>query len=231
VWNGRIDRGQLYASTFMPDGVLDYGEGDVKGREASPRNTIGGFGHYEDELVKVNGQWFFTKRLVEAILWTRRVNMRRMILTVPIIAGLLLSCSVQSRAADAVACTMITQAHVSEALGISVPAGTAISRPGTCQWMGKGRFATLTITLPRGGKSPVEQFNAGKKGLAGITIEPGSGVGDDAYYVYYSGTTRAGLGLVVKKGSNEFEVRVYGFDLDKAKPVAKTLAQEAAGKI
>jgi hypothetical protein len=25
---------QLYASTFTPDGVLDYGEGDVKGREA-----------------------------------------------------------------------------------------------------------------------------------------------------------------------------------------------------
>jgi len=27
-------------------------------------NTIGGFGHYEDELVKVNGQWFFTKRKI-----------------------------------------------------------------------------------------------------------------------------------------------------------------------
>ena len=25
---------QLYASTFTPDGILDYGEGDVKGREA-----------------------------------------------------------------------------------------------------------------------------------------------------------------------------------------------------
>jgi hypothetical protein len=113
---------KLYASTFTPDGVLDYGEGDVKGREAiikviagmpgnrppaaegdkpalrpaagrhqitnivikvtgnkavgrsswfhvgndNPQrsNTIGGFGHYEDELVKVNGQWFFTKRKI-----------------------------------------------------------------------------------------------------------------------------------------------------------------------
>ena len=114
---------QLYASTFTPDGVLDYGEGDVKGREAivkviagmpgnrpapppedgkpalrpaagrhqitnivlkitgnkaigrsewfhigndNPQraNTIGGFGHYEDELVKVNGQWFFSKRKI-----------------------------------------------------------------------------------------------------------------------------------------------------------------------
>ena len=114
---------QLYASTFTPDGILDYGEGDVKGREAiikviagmpgnrpapppapgqpvlrpsagrhqitnivikvdgnkamsrsawfhvgndnpERRNTIGGFGHYEDDLVKVNGQWFFTKRKI-----------------------------------------------------------------------------------------------------------------------------------------------------------------------
>ncbi len=159
--------------------------------------------------------------------------MRRMILAVPIAAGLLLSHAAESRAADAVACALITQAQVSEALGMSVDAGKPIARPGTCQWFGKGRFATLTITLPRGGKSPVEQFNEGKKGgLAGaVTAEPVSGVGDDAYYVYLSGTTRAGLGLVVKKGSSTFEVRVYGFDVDKAKPVAKTLAQEAAAKI
>jgi len=112
---------QLYASTFTPDGILDYGEGDVKGREAiikviggmpsnrvtkgpdgatlrpsagrhqitnivikidgnkatgrsswfhvgndNPQraNTIGGFGHYEDEMVKVKGEWFFTKRKI-----------------------------------------------------------------------------------------------------------------------------------------------------------------------
>jgi SnoaL-like domain len=115
---------QLYGSTFTPDGVLDYGEGDVRGREAiikviagmpgnrpapasangdapalrpaagrhqitnivikvtgnkavgrsswfhvgndNPQrsNTIGGFGHYEDELVKVKGQWFFSKRKI-----------------------------------------------------------------------------------------------------------------------------------------------------------------------
>jgi len=112
---------QLYASTFTPDGILDYGEGDVKGREAiikviggmpsnrvskgpngealrpsagrhqitnivikiegnkatgrsswfhvgndnaTRANTIGGFGHYEDEMVKVKGEWFFTKRKI-----------------------------------------------------------------------------------------------------------------------------------------------------------------------
>jgi hypothetical protein len=49
--------------------------------------------------------------------------------------------------------------------------------------------------------------------------------------VSYTNTTRAGLGLVVKKGNSAFEVRVYGFDVDKAKPVAKALAQSVAGKL
>jgi hypothetical protein len=134
-------------------------------------------------------------------------------------------------AAPGDACALLTQAQVSAALGIPTEAGSPIFKPTACQWMGKGKFATLTITQPRAGKSPVEQFDAGKKGMVGVTAEPVGGVGDDAYYVYFSGTTRAGLGLVVKKGSATFEVRVYGFDLDKAKPVAKTLAQNAAGKL
>jgi SnoaL-like protein len=106
----------LYVSTFTEDGVLDYGSGDVKGRQAikeviarmpSPRPVEGkragaarhnisnivikvdgnkaigrsywfhysndnpdrrgvfdGFGHYEDELIKVNGKWLFTKRKI-----------------------------------------------------------------------------------------------------------------------------------------------------------------------
>jgi hypothetical protein len=134
--------------------------------------------------------------------------------------------------ADGEACTLITQAQVSAALGIPVDAGTPISRPSTCQWIGKGKFATLTIIQPRDGKSPIDSFKAGKAStMPGITVEPVSGVGDDAYYVYFSNTTRAGVGLVVKKVSSAFEIRVYGFDLDKAKPVAKTLCQAVAGKL
>jgi hypothetical protein len=110
-----------YAGTFAPDGILNFGWGEIKGREAigkfiidgrkrteearakTPKgerpsigrhvinNTVvkiqgdkarsvsywshmtsgkdgrGGvdfFGHYEDELVKVNGEWLFSKRYI-----------------------------------------------------------------------------------------------------------------------------------------------------------------------
>ena len=130
------------------------------------------------------------------------------------------------------ACTLITQAQVSAALEIPVDAGTPIGRPSSCQWIGKGRFATLTIIQPRDGKSPVDSFNAGKAStMPGIITEPVSGVGDEAYYVYFNTKERSGLGLVVKKGSSAFEIRVYGFELDKAKSVAKLLCQTVAGKI
>ena len=150
-------------------------------------------------------------------------------LTAAGIAALLLSST--AFAADE-ACALITQAQVSAALEIPVDAGTPIGRPTSCQWIGKGRFTTLTIIQPRGGKSPIDSFNAGKAStMPGIITEPVSGVGDEAYYVYFNTKERSGLGLVVKKGSSAFEIRVYGFDLDKAKSVAKTLCQTVAGKI
>ena len=151
--------------------------------------------------------------------------------TVALIGGILVSYSARSFAAGE-ACTLLTQIQVSAALEVPVDAGTPIGRPSACQWTGKGRFATLTITQPLAGKSAIDRFNAGKAStLPGIITEPVSGVGDEAYYVYFSNTTRAGLGLVVKKGSSAFEIRVYGFDIDRAKSVAKTLCQTVAGNI
>lgn len=36
---------------------------------------------------------------------------------------------------------------------------------------------------------------------------------------------------MVKKGNSSFEIRLYGFDIDKAKSVAKALCQTVAGKM
>jgi hypothetical protein len=154
--------------------------------------------------------------------------MRPIAFTVALIGGILVSYTPRSFAAGE-ACTLITQTQISAALEVPVGAGTPIGGPSTCQWTGKGRFATLTITQPLAGKSAVDRFNAGKTStLPGIIKEPVSGVGDEAFYIYFGNTTRA-MGLVVKKGSSAFEIRVYGFDVDKAKSVAKTLSQTVAG--
>jgi len=110
-----------YAGTFTPDGILDFGQGEVKGRAAiakfiedgrkrqlearakvkpgerpsigrhiinntvikitgdkargvaywthmtsgsNGRGTVDFFGHYEDEMVKVNGEWLFSRRRI-----------------------------------------------------------------------------------------------------------------------------------------------------------------------
>jgi hypothetical protein len=137
-----------------------------------------------------------------------------------------------SAASPTVACELLAQARVSAALGVTVGAGTPIARPGACQWFGKGRFATLTITQPLAGKTPLEQFNAGKTSKRiGITTEPVSGVGDDAFYVYYAtNTPTAPVGIVVRKGDSTFEVRVYGLPLEEGKTAGKSLAQDVAGK-
>ena len=136
-------------------------------------------------------------------------------------------------AADtSVACSLVTQAQIGAATGATVGAGSPIGAPTSCQWSGQGKTVTLTITRTRSGKSPVDQFTDGKaKPFAGVTAEPVGGVGDDAYYVYFTGQNRAGCGLMVKKGSSVFEVRVYGFDLAQAKVVSKAIARDVAGKL
>jgi hypothetical protein len=110
-----------YAGTFAPDGILDFGWGEIKGREAIAKFIVDGrkrteearaktpagqrpsvgrhiinnivvkvdgnrahsvaywshmtsgadgrggvdfFGHYEDDLVKVNGEWLFARRRI-----------------------------------------------------------------------------------------------------------------------------------------------------------------------
>ena len=155
--------------------------------------------------------------------------MRATAFTAALTASILFSCAGLSTAAEPAACAALTQAQIAAATGAAVGAGSQIGMSTSCQWAGQGKMVTLVIRRPLAGKSPVDQFNDGKASkLPGITTEAVSGVGDDAFYIYYAATIRA-VGLVVKKGTSAFEVRVYGFDLDKAKPVAMTLAQNAAG--
>ncbi|HET6474395.1 MAG TPA: DUF3558 family protein [Pseudomonadales bacterium] len=126
-------------------------------------------------------------------------------------------------------CSLLTQQQISAAFGVAVGTGTPSLSSPACKWSGADKIVTLSITRTRGAESPVDQFYSGKAlSLPGMAVQPVTGVGDAAYYVYFAGKDRDGCHLMVKKNRSVFEVRVDGFDLDHAKVVAKTLAQAAA---
>jgi hypothetical protein len=157
--------------------------------------------------------------------------MRSIVFAPTLTVSILLSARLTFAADPPVACPMLTPAPIAAATGATVGAGSPIAAPTSCRWSGQGKIVTLTISKVRAGKSPVDQFADSKKStLPGITVQPVSGVGDDAFYIFYAGQNRAGCGLVVKKGAGVIEVRVYGFDLAQARTVSKTLAQQAAAK-
>lgn len=122
------------------------------------------------------------------------------------------------------ACSLVTAAQVSAALGVPIGAGERIvpSSPKLCGFGGAGaakRVVTAIITP--------DMFDHEKHPLQGIKEEQLSGVGDDAHYMTTPGF---GTGLSVKKGSFAFKVRVYGFPLEQVEQKEKTLAQEILAK-
>ena len=119
------------------------------------------------------------------------------------------------------ACSVLTAAQVSAALGASVGEGTYVvpNFKNTCTWnIPTGGAVTLHL-------QSLELFNAGKGSLASMERSSGAGVGDEAYYLGAGATT----GLVVRKGSGAFKVSVYSSNLglDQRKAIEKALAQQA----
>ena len=126
------------------------------------------------------------------------------------------------------ACSLLTQAQVSAALGVNVGPSQHLVGPKMCVWPSPGhsgpksKRASLELKDPRAfayAKMPVGH---------GITKTPVSGVGDDAV----SGG-RPGLSpiLTVKKGDVVFVVTVDGFPPDDAAAKEKTLALEVLAKL
>lgn len=123
------------------------------------------------------------------------------------------------------ACSLVTAAQVSAALGVPIGAGERIvpSSPKLCGFGGAGaakRVVTAIITP--------DMFDHEKHPLQGIKEEQLSGFGDDAHYMTTPGF---GTGLSVKKGSFAFKVRVYGFPVEQVEQKEKTLAQEILAKL
>ena len=120
------------------------------------------------------------------------------------------------------ACSLLTPAQVSAALGAPVGAGTYVTPTfkKTCTWIATtSGDGTVTLNL-----QSIDQYQGGRK-LASygtsVSATSISGVGDDAYYF---GSDKL-VALVVKKGNAAFKVAVYAHvPVEKQRAVEKTLA-------
>jgi hypothetical protein len=147
-----------------------------------------------------------------------------------VIAALIVSAAAASSAHAAPppddACSLLTTAQVSTALGAPVGAGTYITPTfkKTCTWTATTNGGgTVTVNL-----QSIAQYEGGRKLASyGNSVSSNSiaGIGDDAYYV---GTDKL-VGLVVKKGDVAFKVAVYAhLPIDEQRAVEKALALQVA---
>ena len=120
-------------------------------------------------------------------------------------------------------CSLLTVAQVSAALGVAVEAGKPIGSR-ACYWHETGgtssKKVSLTLLTP-------QAFATGRSPLPGTEKPAVPGVGDDAYYKYFTAPEYdriKAVDLDVKKGDSFFGVDVSGLALDEAKAKAKSLA-------
>lgn len=129
------------------------------------------------------------------------------------------------------ACSLLTAAQVSAALGVPVEADKAVDKS-FCTWSQQGaalkrKTVMLTIIEPIGDLTPVDRFNAAKMPLPGVVKTPVSGLGDDAVY----GGNNFRVALTVKKGNSAFEIVVSGFPVAESKAKERALAQVVLAKL
>jgi hypothetical protein len=155
---------------------------------------------------------------------------RTVVTSVFLCAVLAIAVSSAKAAPPTDACSLLTQAQVSSALGTSVGAGQQLGASSLCGWgkMG-GKRVVLSIYTQMGSMTPIERYNNAKNTpVKGIIKTPVSGIGDDALYMTTPGL---GTGLFFRKGSAAFDLRVYGFPLDQIKEKEKPLALDIIGKL
>lgn len=126
------------------------------------------------------------------------------------------------------ACSLLTQAQVSAALGVSVGPGQHLVGPKMCVWPSPGQSGPKSKRASLGLKDPGAFAYAKMPAGQGVTKTPVSGVGDDAVSGARPGLTPI---LTVKKGDVVFVVTVDGFPADEAAAKEKTLALEVLSRL
>ena len=126
------------------------------------------------------------------------------------------------------ACSLLTQAQVQAALGVTIGA-TPVSTGKICQWQGPrgkpGMRQMAVVTI-----QDANAFALAKKPSTSPTLVKTAvtGVGDDAVFNTIGVVTTT---LTVKTGDVYFEVHVYGFSEPQTKAMEKTLALEIVQKL
>jgi hypothetical protein len=135
------------------------------------------------------------------------------------------------RAADAARgdpCSLLTQAQVSAALGVSVSAGKPAGSK-ICRWAAPGGrpgvSPALVLTI-----HDAKEFEFAKAPAKNSSLvkTPAPGIGDEAVLNTVGTVTAV---LFVKKGDTYFELHVYGFPIDQTKTLETTLAKEAVANV
>ncbi len=143
-----------------------------------------------------------------------------------IAAFLLLAAAVSTAFAQSSsdACSLLTQAQVSAAVGAQVGPGGWVTPTfkATCTWTAPGKIVTLMT-------ESVSTFQSGKTPISpAMQIVPASGIGDDAYYVVTSTIAM----LYTKKGSVAFKTSVYSkLPIATLESMESTLAQQVASEL
>lgn len=144
------------------------------------------------------------------------------------------------------ACSLLTQAQVTAAVGFAVDVGTHPTPKNShaCEWAESNAsvFERKTITvrlvaadaydssrkLMEATAAQLKDDKDEQDDASQLTVTPVTGLGDDAYYAAMG----AHPNLNVKKGSVAFSVEIFGeIPRDKIKAIEKTLATQILSKL
>jgi hypothetical protein len=123
-----------------------------------------------------------------------------------------------------VPCSLLTQAQVSTAVGLSMGAGQPIATTG-CSWSAGHVTATLSLW-------DATKWDKMRAPLPGMTKTPVGGMGDDAVFATVGDAGKQLITLTVKKGKTAFMFRIYGVEkASNQMSMEKTLAENVLAKL
>jgi hypothetical protein len=139
-------------------------------------------------------------------------------------AAALASCSTAFAQSSSDACSLLSAAQVSAAVGAQVGAGTWVTPAfkATCTWTAPGKIVTVMT-------ESTSTFQSGKTPISpAMQIVPATGIGDDAYYV----VTGTMVSLITKKGTVAFKTSIYSkLPIATLESMESKLAQQVASEL